>query len=107
MFELYQSPKSKEYYFRLKAKNGQTILGSEGYKTKKAAENGINSVKQNAGNAARYETAVARNGKHRFNLKASNGQVIGTSQMYTSTSGCKNGMESVKKNAPGDVNDLC
>jgi uncharacterized protein YegP (UPF0339 family) len=31
----------------LKAGNGQTILGSEGYKTKAACENGIESVKKN------------------------------------------------------------
>lgn len=35
----------------------------------------------------------------KFNLKASNGQVIATSQVYDSLAGCKNGVESVKKNA--------
>lgn len=34
MFEIYQSPKNKQFYFRLKAKNSQIILASEGYKTK-------------------------------------------------------------------------
>ncbi len=36
----------------------------------------------------------------KFNLKASNGQVIATSEIYESESGCKNGVESVMKNAP-------
>ena len=36
----------------------------------------------------------------KFNLKASNGQVIATSQVYDALDGCKNGIESVKKNAP-------
>ncbi len=36
----------------------------------------------------------------KFNLKASNGQVIATSEIYDSESGCKNGVDSVKKNAP-------
>lgn len=36
----------------------------------------------------------------KFNLKASNGQIIATSEIYDSESGCKNGIESVKKNAP-------
>jgi Uncharacterized conserved protein len=47
-----------------------------------------------------YEIKEAKNGKFHFNLKASNGQVIGTSQLYASEASCKNGIESVMKNAP-------
>lgn len=36
----------------------------------------------------------------KFDLKAGNGQVIATSEVYTTESACKNGIESVKKNAP-------
>jgi uncharacterized protein YegP (UPF0339 family) len=36
-----------------------------------------------------------------FNLLAANKQVIGTSEMYESAAGRDNGIESVKKNAPG------
>ena len=35
-----------------------------------------------------------------FNLKASNGQVIATSEVYNSDAACRNGIESVRKNAP-------
>lgn len=38
-----------------------------------------------------------------FNLKAGNGEIIGTSEVYSSMDGCKNGIESVKKNAPKAV----
>ncbi len=38
----------------------------------------------------------------KFDLKASNGQVIGTSEVYTTESACRNGIESVKKNAATD-----
>ncbi|MEL6589030.1 MAG: YegP family protein [Bacteroidota bacterium] len=107
MFEIFQSEKSGEYYFRLKAGNGQKILGSEGYTTKKACQNGIDSVKKNSPEDGRYERKEAKNGKHHFNLKAGNGQIIGSSQMYESTSGMENGIESVKKNAPdAEVKDL-
>ncbi|MEM6343471.1 MAG: YegP family protein [Bacteroidota bacterium] len=107
MFEIFQSEKSGEFYFRLKAKNGQKILGSEGYTTKSACMNGVESVKKNAGEDGRYERKEAKNGKHHFNLKAGNGQVIGSSQMYESASGMENGIESVKKNADGaEVKDL-
>ena len=47
-FEVYQSGKNNEFRFRLKAANGQTILSSEGYKTKASCLNGIESVKKNA-----------------------------------------------------------
>ncbi|MDE6016059.1 MAG: YegP family protein [Acetatifactor sp.] len=35
----------------------------------------------------------------KFDLKAGNGEVIATSEVYTSESACKNGIESVRKNA--------
>lgn len=53
-FELY-TDKSGEYRFRLKAGNGQVIAISEGYSTKAAAENGIESVKTNAPDATTVE----------------------------------------------------
>ena len=36
----------------------------------------------------------------KFDLKATNGQVIATSEVYTTMAACKNGVESVHKNAP-------
>ena len=35
-----------------------------------------------------------------FNLKAGNGEIIATSEVYTSEAACMNGIESVRKNAP-------
>ncbi|MCB4457567.1 YegP family protein [Leisingera sp. McT4-56] len=98
-FELY-TDNAGEFRFRLKAGNGENILASEGYKQKSSAENGIESVRKNAGDDARYERKETSSGKHMFNLKAANGQVIGTSQSYASASGRDGGIESVKKNAP-------
>lgn len=40
--------KNGEFQFNLKAGNGQTILASEGYSTKGACENGVESVRKNA-----------------------------------------------------------
>lgn len=39
-------------------------------------------------------------GKFRFRLKAPNREIIAVSEAYESKAGCKNGIESVKKNAP-------
>ena len=46
-FEIYQD-KAGEYRFRLKARNGQIIGVSEGYKAKASCINGVDSVKENA-----------------------------------------------------------
>jgi uncharacterized protein len=89
-----------EFQFTLKADNGQVILTSEGYAAKSGCTNGIESVRKNAGDDGRYERKTASNGKFHFNLKAANGQIIGSSQMYESATGRDNGIESVKKNAP-------
>jgi uncharacterized protein len=90
-----------QYYFSLKADNGQKILSSEGYTTKSACTNGIDSVKVNAKDDSRYDKKESTNNKYYFNLKASNGQIIGTSEMYETSAGRDNGIESVKSNAPG------
>jgi uncharacterized protein YegP (UPF0339 family) len=93
--------KDGEFQFNLKAGNGEVILTSEGYSTRAACENGIDSVKKNAPDDNRYERKPAANGKFHFNLKASNGQVIGSSELYSSEAARDQGIESVKKNAPG------
>jgi hypothetical protein len=92
--------KNGEFQFNLKATNGQTILTSEGYTTKSACMNGIESVKKNCKVEARFDKKVASNGKPFFNLKATNGQIVGSSQMYANEKNMLNGVASVQKNAP-------
>jgi uncharacterized protein YegP (UPF0339 family) len=87
-----------QFWFVLKAGNGETILTSEFYSTKAAAENGIASVQVNSPLDERYERKVAANGKLFFNLKAANHQIIGTSQMYATTQSREVGIASVKSN---------
>jgi len=96
-----------QYRFVLKAGNGEVILTSELYKAKTSAESGMESVQANAALDARYEKKVASNGKHYFNLKAANHQVIGTSQMYASEASRETGIASVKTNGSSKtVKDL-
>ncbi|MFH7002908.1 YegP family protein [Flavobacterium bizetiae] len=94
-----------EFQFNLKAGNGQTILTSEGYTTKAACLNGVKSVKINSQDDNRFDRRESSNGKPYFNLRASNGQIIGASEMYESVSARENGIESVKKNAPDSIID--
>ncbi len=55
---------------------------------------------KNATDDSRYERKTSTNDKAFFNLKASNGQIIGSSEMYETEASRDNGIESVKKNAP-------
>ena len=50
----------------------------------------------------KFEIKAGRTGKFRFNLKASNGQIILTSEAYESRSAATKGITSVKKNAAND-----
>lgn len=98
-FELYKD-KAGEFRFRLKASNGQKLLASEGYASKSGASNGIESVRKNAADKARFEVKESKSGKPYFVLKSGNNQIIGQSDMYESTSACNAGVDSVSKNAP-------
>ena len=101
--------------FDLKATNGQTIASSEIYATKAACIKGAMSVKLNAASAAvedqtaegyavrthpKFEMYMDKAGQYRFRLKATNGQIIATSEGYVAKASCENGIESVKANAP-------
>jgi uncharacterized protein YegP (UPF0339 family) len=99
--------KNGEFQFNLKATNGQVILTSEGYSTKENCRNGAESVKKNSQVESRFEKKEAKNGKSYFNLKATNGQIIGTSEMYETVASRDNGVASVQKNALGaEIVDL-
>ncbi|ABW32898.1 YegP family protein [Acaryochloris marina] len=98
---------NNQFHFNLKAGNGQVILTSEMYTTKAAALKGINSVQTNAPHDNLYDRRESKRQEPYFVLKATNGQIIGNSEMYSSTSAMENGISSVKTNAPGaPVEDL-
>ncbi len=101
--------------FNLKANNGEVIATSEIYSGEPACRNGIDSVKRNAPIAPIEDQTVAdyevcknpkfevyqdKAGEFRFRLKAANGQIIATGEGYKSKSGCLNGIDSIKRNAP-------
>lgn len=103
-FELKKS-KNGKFFFNLLASNGQVILSSEMYEAKASAVNGIESVKKNGGDAARYDKLSAKDGSPYFTLKAGNGQVIGQSQMYASEATRDAGIQSCVNHAPGAAVD--
>ena len=98
-FEVTKSSNGK-FMFNLKADNGQVILTSQIYENKSSALQGVDSVRSNALLDERFERLSSTSDQPYFNLKASNGQVIGRSQMYASTASMENGIASVAKNGP-------
>lgn len=103
-FELKKS-KNDKFFFNLLASNGQVILSSEMYEAKASAVGGIESVRKNGGDAARYQKLTAKDGSPYFTLKASNGQVIGQSQMYSGEAARDHGIQSCINHAPGATVD--
>ncbi|HWE36592.1 MAG TPA: YegP family protein [Isosphaeraceae bacterium] len=97
-FEL-KGTESNEYVFNLKAANGEVILTSQRYKAKSGAAEGIESVRVNAAHDERFDRRTSTAGEPYFVLKAANGQVIGTSEMYSATAAMEKGIASVRANA--------
>lgn len=89
-----------QFYFNLKAANGEIILGSEGYTAKSSCQNGIASVKINSKLDQRYLRKTASNGQVYFTLTAANYEPIGNSEMYGTAGAREKGIEAVKKTAP-------
>ncbi len=84
------------YYFRLRANNGQLLLSSEGYVSKVGCLNGVESVKSNGRDQNRYDKRTSSNGKYYFNLKATNGQIIGTSEIFEVVTARDNAISAVQ-----------
>lgn len=94
-FEL-KIARNGKYHFNLLASNGQIILSSEMYETRAAAENGITSVRKNSPNDNHFVRLTSTQGHPYFVLKADNGQIIGRSELYYSSSALENGIDAVK-----------
>ncbi|MGO8056319.1 YegP family protein, partial [Rhizobium leguminosarum] len=75
-FQIFKSANNQQFYYRLKAKNGETILSGEGYTSKDSCLKGITSVMENAPIDNRCERKDAT-ANYTFNLKAANGEIIG------------------------------
>lgn len=95
-----------EFQFNLHAENDEIILTSEGYSNKGNCKNGIESVQQHASVDELYELNTSEDDQFYFNLKASNGQVIGTSEMYETEDARDQGLQAVKQLASeADIDD--
>ena len=106
------------FNFQLKAGNGEPIGASEVYASLASCKKGIASVQKNApvagvqdlteeGAAAvkhpKFEVYTDKKGEFRFRLKATNGEIILSSEGYVKKASCLNGIESVRKNADSEI----
>lgn len=95
------------FRFNLKAENGEIILHSEAYTSSKACDDGITSVRLNSPFDNQYDRRTAVNGQYYFVLKAKNGEIIGTSELYSSSFARDNGITAVKRVGPtAPVDDI-
>ena len=105
---------STGFNFNLVAGNNEIIGTSQVYASRVTAKKGIASVQKNAPIAEiedktieaaklknpKFELYLDKRGEFRFRLLAANGQNILASEGYKEKASCKNGIASVKKNAP-------
>jgi uncharacterized protein YegP (UPF0339 family) len=84
-----------KHYWNLHAGNGEIVLRSQRYDSEAAALNGMFSVVDHGTAAARYQVLPANGGGYYLNLTASNGQVIGTSEVYATKSNAERARDAI------------
>ena len=94
-FELNRNGES-QYHFALKAGDGDPILSSKTYQSKVSAQRGIGSVQAHSQSHDRYEKRVSQKNQPYFVLKDTDSQIIGLSQLHSSTAARDADMASVK-----------
>ena len=97
-FELRKSDDG-HFSFSLLDGDDKTLLKSEQYNSKASAQNGIESIRKNSAEDGRYELKESNNGKFYFNLKATNGQIIGTSPLFADEAAREAAIAKVKAEA--------
>lgn len=92
-----------QFHWDLKSGNAETILSSQMYAAKSGAQTGIESCRTNSGDEARYTRMTSKDARPYFVLKAANGEVIGTSQMYSSDATRDQGIAACRESGPSAV----
>ena len=108
-----------KYRFRLRAANNKIVAVSEAYESKAGCMNGVKSVQSNCKSHVedqtmktekltnpKYELFTDSASEYRFNLKASNGEIIAASEAYETKQGAVNGIEAVQRSCDAEIEDL-
>lgn len=117
-YQVYKDMAGK-FRFRLRAANNKIVAVSEAYEGKAGAMNGVKSVQANCESEIEDTTIQAEKltnpkykifkdvaSKYRFNLSASNGEIIAQSEGYETKPGCINGIQAVQKSCCAEIEDL-
>jgi len=86
-----------QFYFRLVAANGETVLRSEGFVERTNALESIDVVKRLGVDATSFRILRAEDGRSFFRLVAPNNKIVGVSQTYETAAGAEAGRDVVRK----------
>lgn len=75
-----------QHYFELIAGNGKNLLRSEGYASASNANRGIDALVRNGTEPSAYVIKQAKNGEYYFNVVATNGETLSSSELYSTKS---------------------
>jgi uncharacterized protein YegP (UPF0339 family) len=117
-YQVYRDVAGK-FRFRLRAANNKIVAVSQAYERKAGCINGVKSVQNNCGAPIedkttgaetlphpKYEVFADAASKYRFNLSASNGEIIAASEAYETKQNCLRGIEAMQKSCGADIEDL-
>lgn len=117
-YQVYRDMAGK-FRFRLRAENNRIVAVSEAYERKAGAMNGVQSVQSNCQSEIEDTTIQAESipnpkykiftdvaSKYRFNLSASNGEIVAASEGYETKQGCMNGIQAVQNSCSAEIEDL-
>ena len=93
-FQIFKSRKDGQYYYCLRAVNGEIVLSGEGYTSKQSCLKGVASVRSNA---LLYERYIKKSEYFDYsNLHGGNGEIIGRSESYITAAMRDRGMTAVR-----------
>ena len=117
-YQVYKDIAGK-FRFRLRAPNNKIVAVSEAYESKAGCMNGVKSVQTNCGSHIedkttgmekltnpKYELFIDDAHEFRFNLKASNGEIIAASEGYETKQGATHGIQAVQDSCCAEIEDL-
>ena len=117
-YQVYKDVGGK-YRFRLRAANNKIVAVSEAYESKVGCMKGVKSVQSNCESHVedqttatekltnpKYEIFTDSANEFRFNLKASNGEIIAASEGYETKNGVLNGIDAVQRSCDAEIEDL-
>ena len=97
-YQIFQG-EDRQIRFRLKSRACETLLLSEGFRSKASAVRGIASAMQYTQNERSFSRRLSSNYKYYFVLKSKDGRILGTSELFETKQCRDNAIIAVKRAA--------